>query len=1357
MSQRGLEGEDLEKGLQQLVNSFETHISDLESPSQVKDVLVQLERNDENFHKHEFVKQLKSRIDDVLRPCIDEEIERNSTAGHVPLGGYDVERLVKQRTEAIMNSKQYKDFKQELNSNIKEAVEHLIINDSTPYEDHPTDRHGFPGSDDEDSSSCGSTFCQGSVMMFDPDSLKKIADDLSKSKSYQQKRDALVKLNRHMSADIVNNNNWHYLRKQLLTVLGDPNDELTQLSQKFIAKAFTSTCHQTREIYTLLSEYLVNEFEYRDTGTQLLSQGLDIDRPEQSKLLKAFRLMNEFQQEAPNYWIRYPDKYLEDVVESTLKLLSIHPSHQAGNIYITPLHYIALVDPKANWCIKWMHGNYSRRALLISLKSHKKVVENAVHHCLKFLSTIKSTTKPSDLADNISRLSIGTDIRRSYYTSTELQYIYFIHSLCFIGRLLCFLNGRSFFPIKYRDIQDPVTVTSLLKSLVMIVVDSPSVLSSKSESLDAAGLVSEVLKDLCSCGRLCEICFCRNEITSTLLIPISQYLNTNIRLEDLPSEEALIRVADILCVVASDDYGRQHLMYGEGGTMFSKARGLPPIHYICEFTKRCLKKDLPPVITVPSRTVIGVYLYICRQLYITCDGLYSLHHYNLHSCVADAWEEACQAGERAVTPTPSNSNTLISKTDDDQYSVLFWEQSLLGSLLNFASTARGILLLQQKEIINECVSYMYDRYKQKLQVGKFEKFGYGVMVTQVAGTAPGIAALQNTGYIKSLIHEIWTSLECGVSDVPVYTPKSWPVDVIDRGSHKHLIRICNILSSFSAVFELLATKPLPTKDEYSFREMPDTIAGLIDRVIMVDTDAKEHSLFNYEHSHVFGLRTLSVMVSCLDTSLLLQSQYKYQDMLLQTQSDNKTKGDQYIIDMISTERNYLLVSSYLIGGPTERILPPHTLEQPKPYEEGEVLYPYPMFSTYPVPRVYIPNLAGRSAMKQDNEMSKFLAGKAEKRMSWLEKCRNLFYNLLTKKSDQVKGTLLQLLFEQTVPAISQIKDESIYSLTPYTGGEAINSYNLSPLQQQGVKIAVRYGVHLKVLNNATEATDSLTHLLKQTGSFFLQKSKYNKSPSALCILYSKRFITNITIGLYICWSEEKDKEGGTLSVIKISRHSNISNRLKFEVIFHSFTLTFELVHEKGCYPGFDWFTSTIFLMFNGNKEKTWKFLHKFSMLVTSGYLWLPRLHCSEDLPQSILYSGIHPLFFSTAHNIEFILQTELPLVASAFKMSGYTPSQICVHWLKQCFWNYLDWTDICQYIITCIIMGVDYQVYICISIFHHLQHHILQHMQTHDLMIFLKEQPIRNYKVSENLKYMKSLESKFRKIVLKDMVSVLKK
>ena len=69
------------------------------------------------------------------------------------------------------------------------------------------------------------------------------------------------------------------------------------------------------------------------------------------------------------------------------------------------------------------------------------------------------------------------------------------------------------------------------------------------------------------------------------------------------------------------------------------------------------------------------------------------------------------------------------------------------------------------------------------------------------------------------------------------------------------------------------------------------IQGLMDRLVMVDTDAKIHSLFNYEQSHMFGLRLLGVMTSCLDSFLLLQTQYNIQSMLMRGQVENVASPD----------------------------------------------------------------------------------------------------------------------------------------------------------------------------------------------------------------------------------------------------------------------------------------------------------------------------------------------------------------------------------------------------------------------------------------------------------------------------------
>lgn len=65
-------------------------------------------------------------------------------------------------------------------------------------------------------------------------------------------------------------------------------------------------------------------------------------------------------------------------------------------------------------------------------------------------------------------------------------------------------------------------------------------------------------------------------------------------------------------------------------------------------------------------------------------------------------------------------------------------------------------------------------------------------------------------------------------------------------------------------------------------------------------------------------------------------------------------------------------------------------------------------------------------------------------------------------------------------------------------------------------------------------------------------------------------------------------------------------------------------------------------------------------------------------------------------------------------------TQICIHWLTQCFWNFLDWPEICHYVCICALMGADYQVYACLAVLKHLQPLLLRQTQVRRMQVFLK-------------------------------------
>ncbi|XP_029079847.1 protein broad-minded isoform X6 [Monodon monoceros] len=1189
----------LQAMLRQLFQSVKEKITGAPSLECAEEILLHLEETDENFHNYEFVKYLRQYICNTLGSMIEEEIEKwTSDQNQGEEFGYDT--VVQHVTKTTQESKEYKEMMHSL-KNIMMIVVDSMINKFEEDEMQSQERqkkiqkeksssYCTDNCSDSDSSFSQSyKFCQGKLQL--------ILDQLDPGQPKEVRYEALQTLCSAPPSDVLNCENWTTLCEKLTVYLSDPDPVFSDRILKFYAQTFTlSPLHMTKEIYKSLAKYLELYFLSRENHIPTLTTGIDITNPNVIHLLKKVRLLNQYQKEAPSFWIRHPEKYMEEIVESTLSLLSVKhdQSHLVSQKILDPIYFLALVDTKAVWFKKWMHAYYSRTAVLRLIeKKYKSLITTAVQQCVQYFELCK-TTKADEVLGHSK--PCGNKQKTFYYSGQELQYIYFIHSLCLLGRLLIYTQGRKLFPIKLKNRKDSVSLADLLVLFTQLIYYSPSCPKMTSpghlENYSPASMVTEILCILCDQKECAIECLYNSTVIEALLQPIHNLMKGTKAAPNC-SETALIHVADILARIASVEEGLILLLYGEN----------------------------------------------------------------------------------------------VSSSEEKS---MAWEENLLDDLLNFAATPKGLQLLQRTGAINECVTFMFSQYAKELQVSRHKKFGYGVLVTHVASTAAGAVALQSSGFINALLTELWANLECGRDDVRVTHPKSTPVDPIDRSCQKSFLALVNLLS-YPAVYELVGNQGLPDKEEYSLREVPTRVIDIIDRLIILNSEAKIRSLFNYEQSHIFGLRLLSVVCCDLDTLLLLEAQYQVSEMLLNAQEENTLETSDshrdFIIDSLSVERNHVLVRINLIGGPMERILPPRILEK------GDDPYPWPMFSSYPLPNCYLSDGVTRNAdLKQDNDLGKLLLHfkMSDKQTEWIENCRRQFCKMMKAKPDIISGGALVELLEKFVLHLSESPSECYFPSVEYTATDAnVKNECLSSVQQLGVKMTVRYGKFLNLLRDGAE--NDLTLVLKHCERFLKQQQASVKS-SLLCL--------------------------------------------------------------QGSYTGHDWFVSSLFIIMLGDKDKTFRFLQQFSRLLTSAFLWLPRLHISRYLPIDTIESGIHPVYFCSTHYIEMLLKAEVPLVFSAFHMSGFAPSQICLQWITQCFWNYLDWIEICHYIATCIFLGPDYQVYICIAIFKHLQQDILQHTQIQDLQVFLKEEALHGFRVSDYFEYMEILEQNYRPVLLRDMWNI---
>ncbi|XP_032398929.1 protein broad-minded isoform X1 [Etheostoma spectabile] len=1297
MSQLSAEDEaELQSLLKQLLRSINDKISDAPSTECAEEILLHLEETDKNFHNYEFVKYLRQYVESSLGSVVDEETKNltRRDGPHAIGSGHDT--LIHAVTQRTRDSAEYQQMMQTLKNTMTIVVESLINkfeeDQMRKEEMHREKQHNQSNSQYIDNYSDSDSSFNQSYAFIRQEQLQALAEKLDSSRPKEVRWEALQALCCAPPSDVLSCESWSSLRRNLCAALTDPG--LSDNVLQFFAKIFSSSpLNVTREIYTSLAKSVESSFLSHKLSFPTGSASIDIYRPEISRLLKQIRLMNDFQKEVTTFWIRHPEKYMEGVIESTFSLLSLHHEHGSASPgtekALEPIHLLALLDIKATWFNKWMHGHYSRTVVLRLLeRKYKSLIVAALQQCIHYSESCERFTNETTDPPSAQQQSTGS-VQRGVYTGQELEYAFFVHSLCVLGKLLIYVNGRKLFPIRVRKRKDPVHLTDLVVILINIIYQHPKPLhsdTSHTDSLSPSCLVMEVLWMLCERTECAAECLYQTPVIETLLAPVIALLNGQQAKLKSPSA-TLTLIADVLARIANTDRGLSLFLYQKNLVVAHSERAVAA-DVIVQFTLRLLDKDLSSLReSDTSHTSCGAFIFVCRQMYNTCEGLQVLRPYGLHKAVAAAWKKTSSLLERVPTPVPG---AAAETSAQDVQNMHIWEETLLDSLLNFAATPKGLLLLQQTGAINECLCYMFSRFTKKLQVSRCEKFGYGVMVTQVAATAPGVAALLSSGLVRALVVELWSVLECGSEDVGVVRPKPTPMDPIDRSCLKSFLSLVNLLSSSQSVWELTGRQPLANKREYSLREIPTSIPDLIDRLIAVNSDAKIHSLFQYEQSHTFGLRLLSVLCCNLDSFLLLESQYNICSMLLQSQRENVTELDtedgEFIIDNLSVERNHVLVRVSVVGGPSERRLPPRALQ------EGEDPYPWPMFSSYPLPPCYSPDPPKIHHNSLDSEISTFLASSKDSKNedSWMEVCRRQYCKVMTSKPDILTGKVLADLLEKIVAHLSNSATDCFFSPAQYKAEEkCVKSAVLSSVEQLGIDTCLRYGSYLKLLTE--DAGNELTLLMKHIKIF--------------------------------------------LSTQRVKTAS-------------------ELITQQDGYPGHDWLTSTVFLIMAGDMERSLSLLLNLSSLLTSAFIWPARIHASVHVPVEVAESGIPPVYWCTAHYVEMLLKAEVPLVHSAFRMSGFTPSQMCLHWLTQCFWNYLDWTEICHYVSTCVVMGPDYQVYMCVAIFKHLQPDILQRTQSQELQVFLKEEPIRGFKVSDYLELMEGLERSHRHVVLSDMTTV---
>ena len=420
----------------------------------------------------------------------------------------------------------------------------------------------------------------------------------------------------------------------------------------------------------------------------------------------------------------------------------------------------------------------------------------------------------------------NTGTKRTVFRKIEVEYAFFVHSLNVIRKLLCFKNGRRVFPIKILNNKE-VNIKDLIKTIIQIIFETAAFKTANEYSPSKNAY--DFLQDLCESENTCEACLCNEEVIEQLIKPLKAIMNIKKGAQSVTTmsgsssggtyydESCMLIVANVLSKLASTECGYRQLIYNDSNKKFSTTLTKnSAAHTIVSFVKKALTNQLNYNLSTGE---IAEYLYLARLLYSQCEGVFLIKEYDLNKSISESWRLISNYASSPSVNTPRQSTPNFSITVKEMFT-FSWSESLLDNLGSMASSPKGVYYVNETGLLGQVVNYMFSRYKSKLQVGKYEKFGYGFIISQMSNTPSGCYYLNEASFIQYLIDEIWTELECGSDDFMSAFPRSYSVEIVDKEIYKPMLCLINILSSFSAVYELLADVSVTPRSKYGMRDVP---------------------------------------------------------------------------------------------------------------------------------------------------------------------------------------------------------------------------------------------------------------------------------------------------------------------------------------------------------------------------------------------------------------------------------------------------------------------------------------------------------------------------------------------------------
>ncbi|XP_066998631.2 protein broad-minded [Anabrus simplex] len=1084
----------------------------------------------------------------------------------------------------------------------------------------------------------GSNSSESEIDLYDDSHQRQIVEDTSYYKPHETRVKALHCLINIQPLEAVSSEYWLQLQQNLLDGLCDKDQEVFDLCIKIHAKILSSSSppEVIKDGFLSLIEGLRSYYSRKfHELLPMFESGIDNKLPVHSHVLRISHLIFHTLKQMPKNWMKFGKSIVNEIVDAFLALITMHTYDcMYSQTFLYPFHLLAIFDPDASWCVACFYGKFgydtflSKQSRIVVLLRY---IAEEIHAYLK---------SPS------AKVILDFD---SNYSSERVKFSTFLHCINIISIIGSSKSGQCIFPVASK-VQDKLySLPNIFERLLILLNERNNATLSVLENhiVDA---VKRLLK--CKDSPLLN----DYNFASVLLRPLEKVTEDFC---DIPPH-----TLQLLTVLCESVYGRYHLL----GVSALQDQIVQYLH--SSSTRHNIRKQSGVKFSSPDEYCPAHIIAQCASILLKCknadtDSLVSLLKiitklYNYHDAVVILNDQ----NVTVIAPAARTYKELSSLYDVDlqpcqENSTSSQSQMLLSALREFllevGSSPLGVVELSQYD------SLIADLLRTILSMPCVPWYDYELRrkVALLAAHPEGGDTLAEDGCkaISHALNKLWAAHEA----------EDYIVKGLDREielAEKEFFSIVYVVSCTLTGTEVLLRDQQGSEETLveSSNNPPSTVAELLTLECGMDP------------WHYTGLLVLRILAANLDTWLHLETTLGIQNRLLTLQRENivspireedkeeKTTKKNIIIDECSLLRHQILMSTYVIGGPSERTIPSiemdfDTLED----DEGPRL-----FGELPNIPIRSPNVRS-SRYKSYSDLQKFLQDtrKGLHDSNWLVRARKLFR---TACQEPVKPVVLLELVEQ----VAQCTPKTSVTIN-WPGSGLDDGSILCDEEILAINMAVRYGCQSRLLQTCRPNTENLRQFLLLT-----------------------------------------------------------QTALNYR-------------HNVPTFKGFDWFTATVFLLCGGNTERCCNFMTQFVTVPAAVVLW-PVLAEANDIKN---------FMFTFSHLLESLLAMELPTLHGAMKLAGVPCGLVCFSWLRQCFWNILDWGQICQWLALCVLHPADMCLYFCIALLRHIQPHVIKEAVKGNVWEAIKLTPITGFRVGDNIAYLEEISRRHRSRILSKLHDII--